>query len=459
MTQNTSSQRGIRAGRMLGGRYLLVSRIAKGGMGEVWRVRDQRTSMLVAAKVLRPELSGEEISLSRLRLEAANTLRARHPNIAAVLDSGEDDGQGWIVMELVEGRPLTEFVGDGKRLNSAELIPILTQVAYALDASSQAGVVHRDIKPANIMVRPDGMVKLTDFGISFAEGQANLTAVGMVMGTAQYLAPEQALGAEATTSGDLYSLGVIAYEALAGHRPFTGKSPVEIAMSHVKDEIPSLPDDVPEPMQQVVYGMLAKEPAERPPSGTALVRTLNRVARELGLSTSPIPLVAVKEPVKEPVKQLAKDPVEQPGALSTETRADGEVRVEPNPPGGPSKQPSKPESTPPPASPVRRWRPVSEGRTGPVIAHSSAESSNSALGSANHGSLPSDKPSSHRSKTQVGSQAGMWLVGFLVLLTVVLIFIAMIRDRGSVEAAFEPSSTPVVSSTEVQTWLIPTPVC
>lgn len=314
---DASAPRSIRAGRVLGGRYTLVSRIAKGGMGEVWRVRDQRTGMLVAAKVLRPELRGEEISLSRLRLEAKNTVRARHPNIASVLDSGEDEGQGWIVMELIDGRPLTEFVGDGKRLAAQQLIPILTQTAYALDASAQAGVVHRDIKPANIMIRKDGMVKLTDFGISFAQGQANLTAVGMVMGTAQYLAPEQAMGAEATTAGDLYSLGIIAYEALAGRRPFTGKSPVEIAMSHVKDEIPALPDDVPEGLAQVVFGLLAKDPSERPPSGAALVRTLSRVASSIGATTGPLPLPA------PPTSEGTQGGLSQPRTPATQTPSDG----------------------------------------------------------------------------------------------------------------------------------------
>lgn len=278
------------AGRVLGGRYMLLAPIAQGGMGEVWKARDRETGRLVAAKVLRPELFGEENSLSRLRVEARNAMRVQHPNIAAVLDSGEDDGRGWIVMELVEGRPLTDSLRGGARLSVSDLLPLLVQVAMALGAAQSAGVVHRDIKPANILVRPDGRVKLTDFGISRTASQAPMTAAGMVMGTAQYLAPEQAMGETATSSGDLYALGVIAYEAVTGARPFTGATQVDIAFSHVNDQVPPLPADVPAPFANVVLHLLEKNPANRPESGAALVRELVACARTLGIGFQPRPL-------------------------------------------------------------------------------------------------------------------------------------------------------------------------
>ncbi|WP_175957232.1 serine/threonine-protein kinase [Schaalia sp. Marseille-Q2122] len=278
------------AGRMIGGRYMLLSLIAKGGMGEVWKARDQLSGRLVAAKVLRPELSGEELPLSRLRLEAKNTLRIEHPNIAAVLDSGEDEGRGWLVMELVEGRPLTDYLKGGQRLSPEHLIPVLIQMAMALSAAAAAGVVHRDIKPANVLIRPTGMVKITDFGISRTADQVDLTAAGMVMGTAQYLPPEQALGEVATTLGDLYALGVIAYEAAAGKRPFTGSSQVEIAFAHVNETVPPLPSDVPAPLAQVIMHLLEKEPSKRPASGRALVRELVGAAQALSIPISPCPL-------------------------------------------------------------------------------------------------------------------------------------------------------------------------
>ncbi len=483
--------RGIRAGRTLGGRYTLVSRIAKGGMGEVWRVRDQRTGMMVAAKVLRPELRGEVISLSRLRLEASNTLRARHPNIAAVLDSGEDDGQGWIVMELIDGHPLTDYVGDGKRLSAGQLIPILAQSAYALDASAAAGVVHRDIKPANIIIRPDGVVKLTDFGISFAEGQANLTAVGMVMGTAQYLAPEQALGEDATSLGDLYALGVIAYEALAGRRPFTGKSAVEIAMSHVKDEVPALPSEVPELMQQVVYDLLAKKPEDRPQSGAAFIRTLTRVASELNATTSPVPLPPLAQKTDEGAPAVT--PTQAPRMAPGQKKAsEFGTKLPPAPPSDvgartavPAALPTKGESpalarpvdSPSPKQTLRspeqadsgqgehhispatshaahQWHPVS----GVVMGEPPAPSSKGTRVSRHSEDNSSDSHGQDQD-SPISSRVGMWLIGALVILTVILILIAMVRDHGSVDIALELRAAQAVSSTEVQTWLIPALGC
>ena len=278
------------AGRVLGGRYTLLTPIAQGGMGEVWKARDRVSGHIVAAKVLRPELSGEELSLSRLRLEARNSMSISHPNIANVQDSGEEDGIGWIIMELVEGFPLTDYLRGGARLAPEYLMPVLVQVAMALGAASRAGVVHRDIKPANILVRPDGVVKLTDFGISRATGQVNLTAVGMVMGTAQYLPPEQAMGEVATPIGDLYALGVIAYEAATGKRPFTGETQVDIAFAHVNDPVPPLPDFVPEPLADVILHLLEKDPAKRPESGSAAVREIASAAKAMGVSVTPRPL-------------------------------------------------------------------------------------------------------------------------------------------------------------------------
>ena len=240
--------------------------------------------------MLRPELSGEELSLSRLRLEARNSMSISHPNIANVQDSGEEDGIGWIIMELVEGFPLTDYLRGGARLAPEYLMPVLVQVAMALGAASRAGVVHRDIKPANILVRPDGVVKLTDCGISRATGQVNLTAVGMVMGTAQYLPPEQAMGEVATPIGDLYALGVIAYEAATGKRPFTGETQVDIAFAHVNDPVPPLPDFVPEPLADVILHLLEKDPAKRPESGSAAVRELAGAAKAMGIPVTPTPL-------------------------------------------------------------------------------------------------------------------------------------------------------------------------
>ena len=328
------------AGRVLGGRYTLLTPIAQGGMGEVWKARDRVSGHIVAAKVLRPELAGEELSLSRLRLEARNSMSISHPNIANTQDSGQEDGIGWIIMELVDGYPLTDYLRGGSRIEPEYLMPIPVQVAMALGAAARAGVVHRDIKPANILVRPDGMVKLTDFGISRATGQVNLTAAGMVMGTAQYLPPEQAMGEIATPIGDLYALGVIAYEAAAGRRPFTGETQVDIAFSHVNDPVPPLPDFVPEPLADVILHLLEKDPAKRPESGSAAVREIAAAAKAMGISVTPRPLPLPKAaqrpaevrtpvqpsvPIVAPVRHLTRrtlpeDMLQPPSGLTPKVR-------------------------------------------------------------------------------------------------------------------------------------------
>lgn len=268
-------------GLELQGRYKLVERIALGGMGEVWRATDLRSGRAVAAKILRPELAGDEIFLSRLRAEAANSRGLRHPNLAIVLDSGERDGSGWIIMELVQGRALSDIIEEKGTMTPAEILPVLAQVARALQVVHDSGVVHRDVKPSNILINREGLAKLTDFGISTGLNQRPMTATGMVMGTAQYLAPEQAMGNMATPAGDIYALGVIAYEALVGRRPFTGATQVDIAFAHVNQPVPPLPDAVPPEVREVVTELLAKKPVDRPRSARELARRLDRIVVNL----------------------------------------------------------------------------------------------------------------------------------------------------------------------------------
>ncbi|WP_216666434.1 serine/threonine-protein kinase [Actinomyces faecalis] len=265
----------------LQGRYELIERIALGGMGEVWQATDLRSGRAVAAKILRPELTGDEIFLSRLRAEAANSRGLRHPNLAVVLDSGERDGSGWIIMELVQGRALSDLLSEQGTMQAGEILPILAQVARALQVVHDAGVVHRDVKPSNILINREGLAKLTDFGISTGVHQRPLTATGMVMGTAQYLSPEQAMGHMATPAGDLYALGVIAYEALVGHRPFTGATQVDIAFAHVNEPVPPLPDGVNPEVREIVMELLAKDPGSRPRSAREVARRLDRIVIHL----------------------------------------------------------------------------------------------------------------------------------------------------------------------------------
>ncbi len=271
-------------GMRLGGRYELRRRIAVGGMGEVWLSRDLSLDRSVATKLLREELAGDDRFLARLRAEARASAPLTHPNIAALYDYGEQAGSGYLIMELVPGETLSELLVRERTLAPEALLPILAQTARALHAAHVSGVVHRDVKPSNILLTPDGRVKITDFGISQVKDGAEAATAGTVMGTAQYLAPEQALGRAATPSSDIYGLGVVAYEALAGRRPFTGPSVVDIAYAHVNKPVPPLPDSVPEPVRTVVLRMLEKDPERRPRSAASLARSLDRITAELELA-------------------------------------------------------------------------------------------------------------------------------------------------------------------------------
>ncbi|HQY34045.1 protein kinase [Actinotalea sp.] len=262
----------------LGGRYRLVSRIAVGGMGEVWVGHDEALARDVAVKVLRAEFAGDVGFLERFRTEARNSAGLSHPNIAALYDYGEQDGSAFLVMELVVGEPMSDLLDREPVLPPRRLLPILAQTARALHAAHLGGVVHRDVKPGNILLARSGRVKITDFGISMATNQVPMTASGMVMGTAQYLSPEQAVGGAATGASDVYSLGIVAYESLVGHRPFTGPTAVDIAVAHVNTPVPPLPDSVDPQLAALVMRMLAKDPEKRPRSAASLARTLDALA-------------------------------------------------------------------------------------------------------------------------------------------------------------------------------------
>lgn len=255
---------------LLGGRYRLSERIAGGGMGEVWRALDEVLGRTVAVKLLREEYAEDPEFLTRFRAEARTTAALAHPGIAQVYDYGEAHGSAYLVMELVDGEPLSALLAREGALDATRTLDIVAQVAAALQAAHAAGVVHRDIKPGNLLVQPDGVVRVTDFGIARAVDAAPLTGTGMVLGTAYYLSPEQAAGGSATPASDLYVLGVVAYECLAGRRPFPGESPVGVALAHTREEPPPLPETVPAPLRSLVAGCLAKDPAARPASAAAL---------------------------------------------------------------------------------------------------------------------------------------------------------------------------------------------
>ena len=267
------------SGQTFGGRYELTSRIAIGGMGEVWRAEDKVIGRTVAIKILKDEYLGDPGFLERFRAEARHAALVNHEGIANVFDYGEEDGSAYLVMELVPGEPLSTILDRERTLSADRVLDITAQTAAALHAAHQAGLVHRDIKPGNLLITPEGRVKITDFGIARIADQVPLTATGQVMGTVQYLSPEQASGQPAAPATDIYSLGIVAYECLAGRRPFTGESQVAIAMAHINDAPPEIVGTVPEPVRNLVMSCIAKKPADRPTSAAHLSRAATMLRR------------------------------------------------------------------------------------------------------------------------------------------------------------------------------------
>lgn len=268
---------------LLADRYELVSLIAGGAMGQVWRGRDTLLDRPVAIKVLRDQYAGDPTFRTRFRAEAKHAAVLTHPHIAAVFDYGELPGfrgappTAFLVLELVEGESLAEVLRRERRLSVQRTLDVLRQSADGLAAAHAAGVVHRDIKPANLLVSRDGRVKLTDFGISRSASSVGLTATGQVIGTAHYLSPEQASGQVASPASDVYALGAVAYECLAGRRAFEGESAVQVAVMQIREQPAPLPDDVPPEVRTLVERAMAKDPAVRFRDGSALRDAVDRV--------------------------------------------------------------------------------------------------------------------------------------------------------------------------------------
>ncbi|RIY21685.1 serine/threonine protein kinase, partial [Bifidobacteriaceae bacterium VN002] len=242
---------------------------------------DIQLGRIVAVKALRTDTSNVEAKLRRLRAEAHNSANLAHPNIAALFDYYEHDGIGFLIMEYVPSKSLADLYHKEKTVEPTRLLPILIQTARGLFVAHSHGVIHRDVKPANIMVSETGSVKITDFGVSYSSDQEQITQDGMVVGTAQYISPEQAQGEQATAQSDIYSLGVVAYEGLCGHRPFTGTTPVDIAAAHVNDPVPPLPDSVDLQLRQFVMSMLSKNPKDRPKDALVVSKVLAKIERRL----------------------------------------------------------------------------------------------------------------------------------------------------------------------------------
>lgn len=288
-------------GQLYGDRYRLQLRIAIGGMGEVWQAEDELILRQVAIKILKEEYLSDPLFIERFRTEAKSAALVEHEGIANVYDYGEDTNAAYLVMELVPGESLSRIIEREKKLPDTRVLDIMAQTSRALGAAHARGLVHRDIKPGNLLITPDGKVKITDFGIARVGDQVPLTKTGQVMGTVQYLAPEQATGKPSTPATDLYSLGVVAYEALSGKRPFTGENQMAIAMAHINEMPPALPESIDPRVQNLVLSCLAKKPNQRPESATSLAIRAEALLREKkGKPT----IRSIKEVEDDPVTEL-----------------------------------------------------------------------------------------------------------------------------------------------------------
>ncbi|QVQ50454.1 serine/threonine protein kinase [Spiractinospora alimapuensis] len=319
-----------RQGTLLSSRYELVELIGSGGMGEVWRANDSLLNREVAVKLLHARHMADRVSRERFRTEGRITAVLSHPGIAQVFDYGEQDDIAFLVMEFIPGEPLSAILDRyANGLEPPMVVDIIVQVARALGAAHARGVVHRDLKPGNLMVTGDGTVKLTDFGIARGNESLGLTQTGMVMGTAQYISPEQASGSPATPASDLYALGVVAYECLSGSPPFHADSPLALALAHVRDTPPPLPDHLPVELRDLVDSLLRKTPEDRPGTSAEVI------AMAQGLPSDPTRLggaaTSVMSQVPTSATPVQGDAVgDAPTMVST--GAKGTTSTQPNPP-------------------------------------------------------------------------------------------------------------------------------
>jgi serine/threonine-protein kinase len=267
-------------GTILSGRYRLEARIAAGGMSTVYRALDETLERRVAIKLLNREVSSESDELERFRREARAVAQLSHPHIVGVIDAGEDDGRPYIVFEFIEGETLKDRIRRLGQLPVPEAVAYAIEIARALGAAHARQIVHRDVKPQNVLIDEEGSAKVTDFGIARTLDEEGLTADGRVIGTTDYVSPEQALGHQVTGQSDLYSLGIVLYEMLTGQVPFKGENQVAVAMKHVRDPLPDVQRARPEisaTLASVVDRAAAKRPADRYRDDAELIADLEDV--------------------------------------------------------------------------------------------------------------------------------------------------------------------------------------
>jgi len=317
---------GLEPGRLVGGRYRLDVLLARGGMAEVWQATDQTLGRAVAVKILHPHLAGDAEFRDRFRREAVAVARLVHPNIVAIYDTCRDDGADAIVMELVRGRTLRDFLDERHRLEPVEVVHIGIEVAAALDCAHRAGVIHRDVKPANILLSDDGRVLVTDFGIAKVLDGADRTTSSNLLGTVKYVAPEQVDGLSVDARTDVYAVGAVLYECLAGVPPFLRDSPGATALARL-NQVPQRPSQrtagVSASLDAPIMRALATRPADRFDGADELRATLQTVALEAPCGDPTIVVTLDPIPSSFPIQNRA--PLEAPRVAARRRSATGVV--------------------------------------------------------------------------------------------------------------------------------------
>ena len=267
--------------KLLAGRYELIEKIGEGGMAVVYKAKDRLLNRYVAIKILRPEFTQDEQFLDSFKRESQAAAGLQHPNIVSIYDVGRTGNINFIVMELVDGRPLSDFIKEKGRLDYKTTIDIAKQMASALSIAHKHQIIHRDVKPHNIMITSDGVAKLTDFGIARAVSNATMVAdTSKIIGSVHYFSPEQARGAYVDERSDIYSLGIVMFEMLTGRVPFDGETPVEVALKHINDDVPSpakLVPGIPPALDKVVLKATDKYQTERYKSADEMLEALKNV--------------------------------------------------------------------------------------------------------------------------------------------------------------------------------------
>ncbi|WP_317852356.1 protein kinase domain-containing protein [Paraclostridium sp. AKS81] len=272
---------------VLGNRYEIIKKIGDGGMAFVYEARDKLLNRTVAIKVLRPEFVDDEEFLTKFKREAEAVASLSHPNIVNVYDVGEDGKVHYIVMELIEGQNLKDIIKNEGTLDEYTALDIAKQIAKALGAAHRKGIIHRDIKPHNILISNEGrLVKVADFGIAKAVSSSTITSTGSVIGSVHYFSPEQAKGKFVSNTTDLYSLGIVLYEMIIGRVPFTGESPISIALQHINEEIEFTQEEkvsIPQSVRNIIKKLTSKSSADRYQGADELIEDIEYIEKNIDL--------------------------------------------------------------------------------------------------------------------------------------------------------------------------------